>query len=130
MGGGSSDAGRLPLVPWRGPHLAFRCIFSSEFPPPFFHSSTPGLFQAASPDEAALVRAAQCLGFEFLERTPTSVTLSVFGVRLVYSVLATNEFTSSRKRMSVLVRRPNGTLCLFCKGADNVILPNLSGFSP
>jgi phospholipid-translocating ATPase len=62
-----------------------------------------------------------------VSRTPESVTISVFGVRTVYEVLAVNEFTSSRKRMSVLVRRPDQTLCLLCKGADNVILPALAG---
>ncbi len=72
------------------------------------------------------MRAAQCLGFEFISRTPESVTIAVFGVRRVYEVLAVNEFTSSRKRMSVLVRRPDGTTCLLCKGADNVILPALA----
>ena len=65
------------------------------------------------------------MGFMFLERTPTTIKVSVFGQQRTYDVLAVNEFTSTRKRMSVLVRRPNGTLCLYCKGADNVILPCL-----
>lgn len=44
-----------------------------------------------------------------------------------WDVLETFEFTSDRKRMSVLVRDPNtGQLCLYTKGADDVILARLS----
>ncbi len=71
--------------------------------------------------------AAKCMGFELLERTATTVRLSVFGEQQTYTVLAINEFTSLRKRMSALVRRPDGSLCLLCKGADNVLLPCLEG---
>ena len=40
----------------------------------------------------------------------------------VYEVLATIDFTSARKRMSILVRTPSGKIKLYIKGADNVIL--------
>jgi magnesium-transporting ATPase (P-type) len=83
------------------------------------------IYQAASPDEAALVLAAKCLGFKFLWRSTDEIAISVFGEKQVYTLLATNEFTSSRKRMSVLLQRPDRSRVLFCKGADNVILPNL-----
>ncbi|PVU96079.1 hypothetical protein BB561_001398 [Smittium simulii] len=42
-----------------------------------------------------------------------------------YIVLATLEFTSVRKRMSVIYKCPDGRIILFCKGADSVILPRL-----
>lgn len=71
--------------------------------------------------------AAKHLRFAFLERTQSHVTVSVLGKRRTFELLAVNEFTSTRKRMSVLVRRPNGSYTLFCKGADNVILPCLAG---
>lgn len=32
-----------------------------------------------------------------------------------------NEFNSTRKRMSVVVRMPTGQIMLLCKGADNVM---------
>lgn len=38
-----------------------------------------------------------------------------------YEILTVLEFTSARKRMSVIVRDPNGKIKLFCKGADSVI---------
>jgi magnesium-transporting ATPase (P-type) len=36
------------------------------------------------------------------------------------------EFTSERRRMSVIVRCPDGTIKLFCKGADATMLTRLS----
>ena len=43
-----------------------------------------------------------------------------------YQLLATLEFNSTRKRMSVIVREPwSGNIKLYCKGADNVILQRL-----
>ena len=39
----------------------------------------------------------------------------------VYEVLDVIEFTSARKRMSVIVRMPDQRFCLFCKGADSAI---------
>ena len=84
------------------------------------------IYQASSPDEAALVIAAKCLGYHFVERVGPDVVVFVRGERRVFTVVAENAFTSTRKRMSVLVRCPGGTLKLFVKGADNVILPLLA----
>lgn len=46
-----------------------------------------------------------------------------------YEVLNVLEFTSTRKRMSVIVRCPDGAIRLLCKGADNVIYERLSSDS-
>lgn len=48
-----------------------------------------------------------------------------FGVETVYEVLAILEFTSARRRMSVIVRDPQGKIMLLCKGADIVIYDRL-----
>ncbi|XP_074651102.1 putative phospholipid-transporting ATPase IA isoform X3 [Tubulanus polymorphus] len=82
-------------------------------------------YQAASPDEGALVRAARKLGFEFSTRTPESVTITVFGVPETYEILNVLDFTSDRKRMSVIVKTPDGKIKLYCKGADTVIYERL-----
>ncbi|XP_072171022.1 probable phospholipid-transporting ATPase IA [Diadema setosum] len=84
------------------------------------------LYQASSPDEGALVEAAARLGFEFIERTPESVEIMVMGKQEKYEILNVLDFTSDRKRMSVIVRTSNGTILLFCKGADNVIYDRLA----
>lgn len=82
-------------------------------------------YQASSPDEAALVLAANKLGFVFLRRTHDHITISVQGKEQEYHVLNILEFNSDRKRMSVIVRCPDGRIRLFCKGADNMILARL-----
>ena len=50
---------------------------------------------------------------------------------LTYKLLNTCEFTSSRKRMSVIVRLPeeNDRIMIMCKGADSVISERLSAES-
>jgi phospholipid-translocating ATPase len=86
-------------------------------------------FQAASPDELALVEAAQDLGYLLIDRTTQVITIltppngSNTGSRECYEVLNIIEFSSKRKRMSILVKFPDGKICLFCKGADSVIIP-------
>ncbi|NWH61934.1 AT8B3 ATPase, partial [Geococcyx californianus] len=83
------------------------------------------VYQAASPDEEALVLAARNLGYVFLARTQDTITVSELGRKRTYKVLAMLDFNSDRKRMSVLVRDPQGTIRLYTKGADTVILERL-----
>ncbi|KAI9069193.1 phospholipid-translocating P-type ATPase [Trametes sanguinea] len=96
-------------------------------------------YKAQSPDEAALVQAAADVGFVFRGRdrevltlqTPFS-TASDGGKYERYELLNILDFTSARKRMSVIVRRlgddgePDGKVYLLTKGADNVIMERLS----
>ncbi|XP_078475034.1 phospholipid-transporting ATPase IA-like isoform X3 [Lampetra planeri] len=48
------------------------------------------------------------------------------GKEETYKLLNVLEFSSNRKRMSVIVRTPSGSLKLYCKGADNVIYDRLA----
>ncbi|KAI8954416.1 hypothetical protein F4801DRAFT_533123 [Xylaria longipes] len=87
-------------------------------------------YQSSSPDELALVQAASELGYIVTHRSSQSVTLRVSsesgGERLdTYEILDVIEFSSKRKRMSIIVRYPDGRICLICKGADSAILPRL-----
>lgn len=94
------------------------------------------IFQAASPDELALVQAAQDLGWLVIDRSVNSITvtspdesdLSCQSTQ-VYKILDVIEFSSKRKCMSIIVRFPDGKVCIFCKGADSVILPKLKNAS-
>ncbi|XP_035524586.1 probable phospholipid-transporting ATPase IA isoform X3 [Morone saxatilis] len=86
-------------------------------------------YQAASPDEGALVRAAENLGFVFSGRTPDSVIVEMLGAEEKYELLHVLEFTSTRKRMSVIMRTPSGKIRLYCKGADTVIYDRLADSS-
>ena len=119
-----------------------------RFPPP----ADQPVYQAASPDEEALVTAARNFGYVFVARTRDSITVMELGDERVYQVLAMMDFNSMRKRMSVLgecsrpargvggqgrvcvgslaspsaVRNPEGAIYLYTKGADVVIFERLS----
>ncbi|XP_065434517.1 phospholipid-transporting ATPase IK [Chrysemys picta bellii] len=88
------------------------------------------VYQAASPDEEALVTAARNLGYVFLSRTQDTITLSELGTERTYSMLAMLDFNSVRKRMSIVVRDPEGKIRLYTKGADVVILERLREDGP
>ncbi|PHH88534.1 hypothetical protein CDD83_7414 [Cordyceps sp. RAO-2017] len=87
-------------------------------------------YQASSPDELALVKASQELGYQVTNRTSQSMTLQVPRPngqvdKMVFQILDVIEFSSTRKRMSIIVRYPDGRISLICKGADSAILPRL-----
>lgn len=83
-------------------------------------------YKAQSPDEAALVATARDSGFIFLGRKDTEITVLVLGKERVFTVLNVLEFTSERKRMSVVVKADDGKIFLFCKGADSVVFDRLA----
>ncbi|KAM0945984.1 putative P-type phospholipid transporter [Dioscorea sansibarensis] len=89
-------------------------------------------YEAESPDEAAFVVAARELGFEFYERTQTSISLHEFDPKIgrdvdrSYTHLNMLHFSSARKRMSVIVRDEEEQLLLLCKGADSAIFEKLA----
>uniref|UniRef100_A0A7N8YPW2 Phospholipid-transporting ATPase n=1 Tax=Mastacembelus armatus TaxID=205130 RepID=A0A7N8YPW2_9TELE len=82
-------------------------------------------YQAQSPDEGALVTAARNFGFVFRSRTPDSVSIVEMGQQRSYELLAILDFNNVRKRMSVIVRSPEGKLSLYCKGADTIVYERL-----
>ncbi|GCB68803.1 hypothetical protein scyTo_0008283 [Scyliorhinus torazame] len=82
-------------------------------------------YQAASPDEEALVTAARNFGYVFLSRTQDTITISELGVQRTYTVLAILDFNSCRKRMSVILEDSEGKIKLYSKGADAVIYERL-----
>uniref|UniRef100_UPI00358EBCD1 phospholipid-transporting ATPase IC-like n=1 Tax=Myxine glutinosa TaxID=7769 RepID=UPI00358EBCD1 len=88
------------------------------------------IYQAQSPDEEALVTAARNFGFVFLERSQDTVRISELGTQKEYKLHHILDFNSDRKRMSIIVRNPEGKLKLYCKGADTVILERLQKDNP
>lgn len=95
-------------------------------------------YKAQSPDEAALVQAAADVGYIFLGREASTQILRLQTPHARepkrYELLNLLDFTSARKRMSVILRElpsveggddTEGRLLLLCKGADNVIFERL-----
>lgn len=85
-------------------------------------------YNASSPDELALAHFAKQVGFEFVG--PDSQDRLCIkrdkGDVIKYKLLNVLEFTSTRKRMSIIVEDPNGQKILMCKGADSIIKERLS----
>ncbi|CAK7322729.1 unnamed protein product [Dovyalis caffra] len=85
------------------------------------------LYKAQSQDEDALVHAAAKLNMVFVNKNGNNLELRFNTSVIQYEVLETLEFTSDRKRMSVVVRDcQNGKILLLSKGADEAILPYAS----
>ncbi|KAG6833085.1 hypothetical protein H0H87_011496 [Tephrocybe sp. NHM501043] len=87
-------------------------------------------YKSQSPDEAALVQAAADVGFVFCGRDKDILSIrtpsSTPDVEK-YELLNILEFTSARKRMSVVLRKlgDDGRLFMLSKGADNIIFQRL-----
>ncbi|RAO66316.1 uncharacterized protein BHQ10_002328 [Talaromyces amestolkiae] len=88
-------------------------------------------FQSSSPDELALIRAAQAMGVYMRVRDHDSIVLSLStsndaSVRnQTYKVLNVIDFSNDRRRMSVIVKFPDGRTCIICKGAESVVMERL-----
>ncbi|XP_040460796.1 phospholipid-transporting ATPase VB [Falco naumanni] len=111
QGKGSTDTGSASL------DEVFQSMTSSSLPTDF-------CYEAESPDEAALVYAAQAYSFTLVSRTPEQVTVRLpQGTLLTFDILYTLGFDSVRKRMSVVVRHPlTKEIVVYTKGADSVIM--------
>ncbi|XP_049532124.1 phospholipid-transporting ATPase IF isoform X1 [Anopheles darlingi] len=93
-------------------------------------------YQASSPDEKALVEACARVGLIYTGDTDERLTIArdyagceqanlISPVESIvqFERLAVLEFTSDRKRMSVIVADPSGQKWLYTKGAESHVLP-------
>uniref|UniRef100_A0ACD5UA67 Uncharacterized protein n=1 Tax=Avena sativa TaxID=4498 RepID=A0ACD5UA67_AVESA len=81
-------------------------------------------YKAQSQDEEALVNAASNLNMVLTSKDSRSAEISFNGSKFYYELLDVLEFTSDRKRMSVVVKEGgSGKFLLLSKGADEAIFP-------
>ncbi|KAL3838195.1 hypothetical protein ACJIZ3_022786 [Penstemon smallii] len=89
-------------------------------------------YEAESPDEGSFLVAAREFGFEFCKRTQSSIFVKERypsyqePIKREFKLLNLLDFTSKRKRMSVIIRDESGQILLLCKGADSIIFDRLS----
>uniref|UniRef100_A0AAV2JJ38 Phospholipid-transporting ATPase n=1 Tax=Knipowitschia caucasica TaxID=637954 RepID=A0AAV2JJ38_KNICA len=101
-----------------------------DFPHLMFDEAEAGdgeatvLFEAESPDEAALVYAAQAYHVTLRGRYADSLLVELpTGGAVPVPLLHVLPFDSNRKRMSVVVRHPlSGQVVVYTKGADSVLM--------
>jgi len=126
----SKDESSSGLSPMRRSMDEFllHMALSNTITPVWDDKTNSFVFQASSPDELALCKFAQFMGYELVARNPTVVRVNKFGrgedVELKFRHLATLGFNSKRKRVSILYER-DGLVHFMCKGADSNILPLL-----
>ena len=89
------------------------------------HSSYSG----SNPDEVVLVQAAKEVGVEFIERIAEKYTIKVNGSEINFELLNRFDFTSERKRSSIIIKDNFGRIKMYMKGADSVILKKINFFS-
>lgn len=85
-------------------------------------------YNASSPDELALTNAARHFGIVFEERDAEGNIVILNknrGSTEKFELLNIIEFSSARKRMSVVVRTNEDKILCITKGADSVIIPRL-----
>ena len=91
-------------------------------------------YQGSSPDDIALVKGAQQLGFEFIKKnyqTLIVVKHLAEDVILNFELLTLIPFDSERKRMSVIVKdKQNNKIFLFSKGSDNIMITGTNNHPP
>ncbi|XP_026572468.1 phospholipid-transporting ATPase IG isoform X1 [Pseudonaja textilis] len=87
---------------------------------------TTQIYVAASPDEVALLQGAQKYGFTFLGQENNIMAVENSKKQIErYELLNILDFDCVRRRMSVIVKMPDGKIYLFCKGADSSIFPRV-----
>ena len=78
-------------------------------------------YQAASPDEVALVRFCESVGLALIERDETKIILrNPQGESELFEVLNIFPFTSESKRMGIIVRA-SGEIWFYLKGAESTL---------
>uniref|UniRef100_A0A0D9XRT0 Phospholipid-transporting ATPase n=1 Tax=Leersia perrieri TaxID=77586 RepID=A0A0D9XRT0_9ORYZ len=91
---------------------------------PIKSSSGAILYKAQSQDEDALVNAASNLHMVLVNKNGNNAEIHFNGRVVQYEILDILEFTSDRKRMSVVVLDcESGKIFLLSKGADEAIIP-------
>ncbi|PIA36567.1 hypothetical protein AQUCO_03300037v1 [Aquilegia coerulea] len=89
-------------------------------------------YEAESPEEVAFLIASQEFGFQFFRRTQSTMVLKEVDpasgavVEREYKLLNMLEFSSARKRMSVIIKDEDDQIFLLSKGADSIIYDMLA----
>lgn len=125
----NSDIGFRDLVPDENTPDEFldllRCMLLCHTVLPEKRSTGKLKYSGSSPDEVSILEGLLEMKCCVEERTMSSMTINLNGRIEKYKIIDFIDFSSSRKRMSVIVESPKGDVLLFCKGAETVIKERL-----
>ena len=86
-------------------------------------------YSGSSPDEVVLVQSAKEVGMEFLERSGDLSKIRIIDKEFTFQVLQRFEYSSERKRSSIIVKDEFGNIKLYMKGADKIVLDKIDDYS-
>ena len=79
-----------------------------------------------SPDDLELVKTASKQGFKLIQTSFDKKTVVIGGKNVIFEILNVLNFSSERKRMSIIFKDPKGKIKIYIKGADSEINKRLS----
>ena len=79
-----------------------------------------------SPDDLELVKTASRQGYKLIQTSFDKKTVLIGGKRTTFEILNLLNFSSERKRMSIIFKDPKGKIKIYIKGADSEINKRLS----
>ena len=85
-----------------------------------------GEYTGVSPDDVELVKTAHEQGYSFMQSSNKIREVRIGDLIQTFSVLNVLNFSSERKRMSIIVKDKNNIIKLYCKGADSEIRKRMS----
>ena len=100
---------------WTAISLAHECICTKK-----------NKYSAISPDDIELVKSAKEQGYTFLQSSNEFRVIRINKTIHTFTVLNILNFSSERKRMSIIIRDKNGLIKLYIKGADCEITKRMS----
>jgi phospholipid-translocating ATPase len=89
-------------------HMQITCLALCHNVTPVLESDGSTTYQAASPDEVALVKLTESVGLRLIHRDiHTMRLLAPYGIEEEYEILHIFPFTSETKRMGIILRKKN-----------------------
>ena len=85
-----------------------------------------GEYSGVSPDDVELVKTAHEQGYTFMQSSNKLREIRIGDLIQTFDVLNVLNFSSERKRMSIIIKDKNGIIKLYCKGADSEIMKRMS----
>ena len=105
---------------WTAVSIAHECVCSNAKE---FH------YSGVSPDDVELVKTAHEQGYTFLLSSNEIREIRIDNNIQTFNVLNVLNFSSERKRMSIIIKDKNNIIKLYSKGADCEIIKRMSNYS-